>query len=92
MAIVARPECLRLLLLARSVICPAGRVRGDCPDWRGVRPGLGSTPDADALGMGITFRVWAPKVTSVAVRGPFNVGGWNNTSNLLVKESGGLGL
>lgn len=53
---------------------------------------MGSIPYADALGTGVTFRVWAPNATSVAVRGPFNPGGWNNTSNYLVKEAGGLGL
>src|SRR5260221_276562 len=56
------------------------------------RAGMGSTPYADALGTGVTFRVWAPNATSVAVRGPFNPGGWNNTSNFLVKEAGGLGI
>jgi len=56
------------------------------------RPGMGSTPYADALGTGVTFRVWAPNASTVAVRGPFNPGGWNNTSNFLVKEAGGLGL
>jgi 1,4-alpha-glucan branching enzyme len=57
-----------------------------------TRPGMGSTPYADALGTGVTFRVWAPNATNVAVRGPFNVGGWNNSSNFLVKEAGGLGI
>ena len=56
------------------------------------RPGMGSTPYADASGTGVTFRVWAPDATTVAVRGPFNPGGWSNTTNFLVKESGGLGL
>lgn len=53
---------------------------------------MGSIPYADGAGTGVTFRVWAPNASSVAVRGPFNPGGWNNTSNYLVREAGGLGL
>lgn len=52
------------------------------------RPGMGATPYADATGTGVTFRVWAPNATTVAVRGNFNSGSWNNTSNFLVKEAG----
>lgn len=54
------------------------------------RPGMGSTPYADASGTGVTFRVWAPNATNVAVRGSFN--GFSSTANFLVKEAGGLGL
>ncbi|HSY18307.1 MAG TPA: alpha-amylase family glycosyl hydrolase [Candidatus Acidoferrales bacterium] len=54
------------------------------------RTGMGSIPYSDAGGSGVTFRVWAPDATSVAVTGDFN--GWSSTANLLVKESGGLGL
>lgn len=54
------------------------------------RPGIGSIPYADALGTGVTFRVWAPNATSVAVPGSFN--GWNTTANYLVSEGGGTGL
>ncbi len=43
-----------------------------------TRPGLGATPYADALGTGVTFRVWSPNATTVAVRGSFN--GWGITS------------
>ena len=53
------------------------------------RPGMGSTPYADGLGTGVTFRVWAPDATSVAVPGSFNV--WNTAANFLVKE-GSSGL
>jgi 1,4-alpha-glucan branching enzyme len=49
-----------------------------------TRPGMGSTPYADAVGTGVTFRVWAPDATTVAVPGSFN--GWNTTANNLVKE------
>ncbi|WP_150107597.1 alpha-amylase family glycosyl hydrolase [Pedosphaera parvula] len=55
-----------------------------------IRPGMGSTPYADASGTGVTFRVWAPNATSVAVRGSFN--GYSSTANFLIKEAGGLGL
>lgn len=51
------------------------------------RPGLGSVPYADASGTGVTFRVWAPHATSVAVRGDFN--GWG-TTELVQEASGGL--
>lgn len=51
---------------------------------------MGSIPYADSFGTGVTFRVWAPDATSVAVPGSFN--GWNTSSNFLVKESGGLGI
>jgi 1,4-alpha-glucan branching enzyme len=50
---------------------------------------MGSIPYADALGTGVTFRVWAPDATSVNVPGTFN--GWNTTANPLVKE-GSSGL
>jgi len=50
------------------------------------RPGMGSLPYADASGTGVTFRVWAPDATNVAVAGDFN--GWNTTANFLVKEPG----
>ncbi len=53
------------------------------------RPGMGSTPYADALGTGVTFRVWAPNATTVAVPGSFN--SWNTTANYLAKE-GSSGL
>jgi len=53
---------------------------------------MGSIPYADVAGTGVTFRVWAPNASSVAVRGPFNLGSWNNSSNYLVKEAGGLGI
>ncbi|HMP84588.1 MAG TPA: alpha-amylase family glycosyl hydrolase, partial [Verrucomicrobiota bacterium] len=48
------------------------------------RPGMGSIPYADAGGTGVTFRVWAPNATSVAVPGSFN--NWNTTANYLVQE------
>jgi len=49
------------------------------------RPGMGAIPYADGGGTGVTFRVWSPNATSVAVRGSFN--GWSSNANMLVKES-----
>lgn len=63
-------------------------VAGPIAQAQSSRPGVGSIPYADASGTGVTFRVWAPNASSVAVRGNFNPGGWNNTSNFLVKEAG----
>ena len=50
-----------------------------------TRPGMGAISYADAIGTGVTFRVWSPHATSVAVPGTFN--GWNTTANYLVKEA-----
>lgn len=49
-----------------------------------ARPGWGSTPYHDALGTGVTFRVWAPHATSVNVPGTFN--NWNTGAAPLGKE------
>lgn len=67
------------ILLALAQLAPA----------QSSRPGMGSTPYADASGTGVTFRVWAPDATSVSVPGTFN--GWNTTANNLIKE-GSSGL
>jgi 1,4-alpha-glucan branching enzyme len=48
------------------------------------RPGWGSTPYHDALGTGVTFRVWAPNATSVFVPGQFN--NWSTTATPLGKD------
>jgi len=48
------------------------------------RPGWGATPYHDALGTGVTFRVWAPNATSVYVPGQFN--SWSTTATPLGKE------
>jgi 1,4-alpha-glucan branching enzyme len=48
------------------------------------RPGWGSTPYHDALGTGVTFRVWAPNATSVYVPGQFN--NWSTTATRLTQE------
>ncbi len=48
------------------------------------RPGMGATPYADADGTGVTFRVWAPNATSVAVPGSFN--NWSTSAHYLTKE------
>ena len=39
---------------------------------------MGATPYADGLGTGVTFRVWSPNATNIAVRGSFN--GWGSTA------------
>jgi 1,4-alpha-glucan branching enzyme len=49
------------------------------------RPGWGATPYHDALGTGVTFRVWAPNATSVYVPGTFN--GWSTSASRLVQET-----
>jgi 1,4-alpha-glucan branching enzyme len=48
------------------------------------QPGWGSTPYSNALGTGVTFRVWAPDATSVYVPGMFN--SWSTTATPLGKE------
>ena len=48
------------------------------------RPGWGSTPYHDALGTGVTFRVWAPNASSVYVPGQFN--NWSTTATRLTQE------
>jgi 1,4-alpha-glucan branching enzyme len=50
------------------------------------RPGWGSTPYHDALGTGVTFRVWAPNATSVFVPGNFVTPNWSTTTTPLAKE------
>ena len=50
-----------------------------------TRPGWGSTPYHDALGTGVTFRVWAPHATNVYVPGSFN--GWNTSATPLAEET-----
>jgi 1,4-alpha-glucan branching enzyme len=49
-----------------------------------TRPGWGSTAYHDALGTGVTFRVWAPNATSVYAPGQFN--NWSTTATPLGKE------
>jgi len=48
------------------------------------RLGWGSTPYRDALGTGVTFRVWAPNATSVYLPGQFN--NWSTSATPLGKE------
>jgi 1,4-alpha-glucan branching enzyme len=49
-----------------------------------TRPGWGATPYQDALGTGVTFRVWAPNATSVYLPGQFN--GWSTSATRLTQE------
>lgn len=54
------------------------------------RPGWGSIPYHDALGTGVTFRVWAPNATSVYLPGQFN--SWStSTTHLLQESTNGVG-
>ena len=68
-----------LAALVSSVVSPVTMAQS-------TRPGMGATPYADVGGSGVTFRVWAPNATTVAVPGSFN--GWVTTANYLVKEPG----
>ena len=43
----------------------AGLVLAAAAHAQSTRPGWGATPYQDALGTGVTFRVWAPNATSV---------------------------
>ncbi|MDR3460451.1 MAG: alpha-amylase family glycosyl hydrolase [Verrucomicrobiae bacterium] len=72
-----------LVVLACGMVVPEAGAQSS-------RPGMGSLPYADAGGKGVTFRVWAPDATTVAVAGDFN--GWSATANYLVKESAATGL
>jgi 1,4-alpha-glucan branching enzyme len=45
---------------------------------------MGSIPYADALGTGVTFRVWSPNATNVTVPGTFN--NWTGSTNQLFQE------
>ncbi len=51
------------------------------------RPFMGATPYSDALGNGVTFRVWAPFASAVAVAGDFNA--WSVSANGLYSEGNG---
>jgi 1,4-alpha-glucan branching enzyme len=65
-----RVVVLTLVLAAFAIAATA--------EAQSTRPGWGSTPYHDALGTGVTFRVWAPNATNVTVPGSFN--GWNTSS------------
>jgi 1,4-alpha-glucan branching enzyme len=49
------------------------------------RSGWGATPYHDGLGAGVTFRVWAPNATNVALPGEFN--GWSTSATHLTQET-----
>ncbi|MCU0772625.1 MAG: alpha-amylase family glycosyl hydrolase [Verrucomicrobia bacterium] len=69
--------CRSLLLLPLFLAAVSGWAQSS-------RPGMGATPYADAGGTGVTFRVWAPNATNVAVPGSFN--GWNTAAHYLTQE------
>ena len=66
-----------------AVLFAAGALAINCAA-QSSRPGWGSTPYHDALGTGVTFRVWAPNATTVYLPGQFN--GWSTTSTHLTQE------
>ncbi len=49
---------------------------------------MGANPYIDAAGPGVTFRVWAPFASGVAVAGSFNA--WSSTANPLASEGNGF--
>jgi 1,4-alpha-glucan branching enzyme len=51
------------------------------------RPFMGAIPYQDALGRGVTFRVWAPFAQQVAVAGQFN--NWSQNAHRLYSEGNG---
>src|SRR5882724_3091326 len=80
---------IRPTLLASILSISGFLILNQFASAQSIRPGMGSTPYADSSGTAVTFRVWAPDATTVAVPGSFNV--WNTTANFLVKE-GSSGL
>jgi 1,4-alpha-glucan branching enzyme len=79
------PLSFRHRFVSRSVFSLLVALAVSFGNAQSSRPGMGATPYADALGTGVTFRVWSPNATSVAVRGSFN--GWSSTP--LAKEAAG---
>jgi len=53
-----------------------------------IHPFMGANPYADATGVGVSFRVWAPFATSVAIAGDFN--SWSSSANALASEGNGF--
>jgi len=53
-----------------------------------IHPFMGANPYADATGVGVSFRVWAPFATSVAIAGDFN--SWSGSANALASEGNGF--
>ena len=51
-------------------------------------PFMGANPYNDSTGSGVSFRVWAPFASSVAVAGTFN--GWSSSANPLALEGKGF--
>lgn len=53
-----------------------------------TRPYMGAIAYADASGSGVTFRVWAPFASAIAVAGDFN--GWSPSADPLYSEGNGF--
>ncbi|HYD00764.1 MAG TPA: alpha-amylase family glycosyl hydrolase [Phycisphaerales bacterium] len=66
-------------LLALCTLAPATLAQS-------TKPGMGAVPYSTGGG-GVTFRVWAPNATAVAVAGDFNA--WSGTSLPLTSEGNG---
>jgi 1,4-alpha-glucan branching enzyme len=76
-------------LAALALVCAALSMATPVPA-QSNRPGWGSTPYHDALGTGVTFRVWAPNATSVYLPGQFN--SWStSTTHLIQEQTNGVG-
>jgi 1,4-alpha-glucan branching enzyme len=59
----------------------SGSIVGIAPS---AHPFMGANPYSDPTGSGVSFRVWAPFASSVAVVGTFN--GWSVSANPLASE------
>jgi len=58
------------------------------PVVRSTRPFMGANAYSDPAGSGVTFRVWAPFASAVAVAATFNA--WSSTANPLASEGNGF--
>jgi 1,4-alpha-glucan branching enzyme len=75
-------DCVRLAKVSAALLLAVFTLAGHA---QSARPGWGAVPYHDALGTGVTFRVWAPDATSVYVPGEFN--SWSTTATPLAQES-----
>lgn len=76
--------CVHSAKVSAALLLALFALAGRAPA-QSTRLGWGSVPYHDALGTGVTFRVWAPDATSVYVPGEFN--DWSTTATPLAQES-----